>query len=92
MRMSSIQSNPRITTLSRKGSGRWEHWTILAENPTDGYTALREINEAGSVAEITERVRLVGRLEMDTFCNKLETEGWDQHRTPSRYNQLRTNR
>lgn len=87
--MSSIQSNPRIATLSRKGAEGWEHWTILAENPIQGFTALHEINESGSVAEITQRVRLTCKLDMDIFCAKLESEGWDQCITLSRYERSR---
>jgi hypothetical protein len=90
--MSSIQSNPRITTLSRKGTEGWERWTILAENPIQGFTALHEINESGSVAEITQRVKLTRKLEMDIFCAKLESEGWNQYITPSRYDQIRMNK
>jgi hypothetical protein len=87
--MSSIQSNPRITTLNRNGTMGWERWTILAENPIQGFTALHEFNETGSVSEITQRVRLTCKLEVDIFCNKLELEGWSQCATPSRYKQSR---
>jgi len=88
-KMSAIHSNPRISTLRRKGMEEREQWTIRAANPMQGYTALHEVNEMGAVSEVTQRVQFSNKLDLDNFCSKLIAQGWNQFATPTRYEKTR---
>jgi len=74
--MTAIHSHPRITTLERCAAQRRDEWIIYATTPSEGFTALHEIDQADTVPRVLERISLRTSLDVEIFSSSLIVNGW----------------
>jgi hypothetical protein len=76
IRVSAIHSNPRIARLNRTSMGYRDEWIIVATTPTEGFTALHEVEQLGSPPRVMDHVSLNSLLDVETFASSLTVQGW----------------
>ncbi len=74
--MTTIFSNPRVATLARPLRVGREEWIIAATTPSEGFTALHEMEQGASVPTVVEQITIKTRWELEVFRTDLVGHGW----------------
>ncbi|QVL53935.1 MAG: hypothetical protein KFB97_06320 [Cyanobium sp. M30B3] len=74
--MTTLFSNPRVATLARPLLVGREKWIIVATTPSDGFTALHEVDQGDSVPSVVEQITIKTAWELEVFRTDLVGHGW----------------